>query len=154
MTDKQYKKVSAKFDVAAPSEIIKQEAEQSDESIFQQYYDVRHQIDELATLETKLKELVISELEKSETNTVKNEFGNFTKRVSKRYAFSFEVKDKELEITKLIQEFAKPLEKQIEDFSTPLKKLVEDKKQEEIEKGVAKEQVTVSMAFSYSDHKN
>lgn len=123
-------------------------------TVFEKYYEVRHQLDSLAEIEAKLKEEVMVELEKMpesalDKSTYKSSFGNFTKKISKKYAFSTNILELGMSIEKQIKEFAEPLVKQIDEYSKPLKDQVEIAKQKEIETGIAKEQTQTTMAFSY-----
>ena len=118
-------------------------------TIFQQYYEVRQQIDNLNVLESKLKEDVLAELEKSTDSTVKTDFGNFTKRISKRYSFSTNIAELGVSIEKQIKEFSEPYIKKIDEYAKPLKDQLEIAKKNEIETGKAVEQTNVTMAFSY-----
>lgn len=111
-------------------------------NLYQQYYNIRHQIDTLSFEEAELKEQIIAELKQSEDNTIKTDFGNFTKRVSKKYIFSPFIEDEE-----------KKLKEKVKLFSKPLERVIEEKKQIEIEEGVAEEVTSVSMAFTYADNK-
>lgn len=122
-----------------------------DKTVFEQYYEIRRQIDSLSLLESKLKEDVLKELEKSKEPTIKTEFGKFTKRITKKYNFSLDLVSMEAEVSKQIKEFSKPFEEKILQYSEPLKKQIENAKQKEIETGKAFEQVTSTVAFSYLD---
>jgi len=120
--------------------------------IYKQYYEIRHQIDTLKGEEERLKELVLEEALKSEENTIKTEFGTFQKRTSKRWSFSMDFMEKSMAINKKIIEFSKPLKEKIDEFSKPLMEEIEELKKTDVYEGKAKEQVDVTIAFSYNQY--
>lgn len=117
--------------------------------IYKKYYEVRHQIDVLKVEEEKLREQVLEEALKVKENTIVTEFGTFQKRTSKRWSFSMDFMEKSMAINKKIIEFSKPLKEKIEEFSAPLLAEIEELKKTDVYEGKAKEQVDISIAFSY-----
>lgn len=118
-------------------------------NLYQQYHAIRHQMDELAIQEQKLEEQILEELAKNPEPTVKNEWGNFTRRVSKRYSFSLDLLDKATKVEKKIKEYSQPLLDQIDSFAKPLRSKIEFEKQKEIDSGKAQESLSVTMAYAY-----
>lgn len=117
--------------------------------IYKKYYEIRHQIDVLKVEEEKLREQVLEEALKVKENTIETEFGTFQKRTSKRWSFSMDFMEKSMAINKKIIEFSKPLKEKIEEFSAPLLAEIEELKKTDVYEGKAKEQIDVSIAFSY-----
>lgn len=118
-------------------------------NIYQQYSEIRRKIDVLQEQEKVLKEQVLEEALKVKDNTIKTEFGTFTKRTSKRWSYSMDFMDKSVEVEKKIKEFSLPLQKTIEDFATPLRAELEELKKKEVYEGKAQEQIDVNISFSY-----
>lgn len=118
--------------------------------IYKKYYEVKRQIDVLQEQEKELKEQVLEEAMKVKDNTIKTEFGTFTKRTSRRWAYSMDFLDKSIEVEKKIKAYSQPLMEQIETFSAPLKNEIEELKKKEVYEGKAKEIVDVNIAFSYN----
>lgn len=126
----------------------------TDKTIFQQYYEVKHQLDSLQVLESKLRDQVTEELQKLpasvfDKSTYRSDFGNFTKKVSERYSFSTNIAELGVDIQKQIKEYSEPFLKQIKSFSKPLEEKLETAKQNEIDTGKAVKQTSVTMAFAY-----
>ena len=118
-------------------------------NLYEEYYKIRHDLDTLQVQEQKLKELIIDELAKNPEPTLKTDFGNFTRKVSKKYSFSTNIAELSVEVEKQVKEFSDPLLATIDKYAKPLRDEVEQAKQKEIDAGIAKEQTTITMAFAY-----
>ena len=118
-------------------------------NLYEEYYKIRHEIDSLQVQEQKLKDLLIDELAKNKEPTIKTDFGNFTRKITKKYSFSTSIAELSVDIEKKVKEFSEPLLTTIDKYAKPLRDQVEAEKQKEIDAGIAKEQVTIGMAFAY-----
>jgi len=123
-------------------------------TVFEQYYEVRHQLDSLSIEEEKLKEQVLKELQNLpasvlDKSTYKSEFGNFTKKISDSYSFSTNIAELGVDIQKKIKEFSEPFIKKIDEYSKPLKEEIDIAKQNEIDTGKAVKQTKITLAFAY-----
>lgn len=121
-------------------------------NIYEDYYKVRHQLDALKIEEERLRELVLAEALKTKEPTIKTKFGNFTKRVTRKFVYSLDFMVAAGNVEKQIREFGKPFQEQIDAYATPLREKVEEMKKREIYEGKAHEEVITGFAFTYADN--
>lgn len=104
--------------------------------LFREYLDLQKNIDELMERKSELSAQMFTEMRDNDVDNVKTDTGTFYIKTTGRYSFSGNVKEKEKEIKKKLDEMKEHLYQPIEDL-----------KQEEIENGNAKYSETSAVIF-------
>lgn len=108
-------------------------------NIYQEYAQVRTELDRLAEKQKLLEKTILEEI-KGLSAPMKTEFGMFSKVVRENFTFSPKIK----EVEQLVKEEAKPIQEQLKAIMSK----VEVEKQKEIDTGLATKEVIVSMRFT------